>query len=177
MRIEKCQLIVRTQDQNSLCLHLVSCLDRPTSTRWCFITPLSFATCYLWGSYQNIRRTVTPKCYNATIAKVGSQPQAILWLSRILTVSCKKILELILAQSKWNQIERRRKTRSLFKIWLSFLKCFLKVWVTSILRGMISRFDRRPRLLHIRLNPTPPTPTNDFGLLPFSRRDWDGKDE
>lgn len=90
MRIEKCQLIVRTLNQNSLCLHLVSSLDRPTSTRWCFITPLSFTTCYLWGSYQNIRRTVTTKCYNATIAKVSPQPQAILWLSRILTVSCKK---------------------------------------------------------------------------------------
>ena len=71
----------------SICHHSVL---RPTFTRRCFITPLSFITCYIWGSDQNIRRTVTPKCYNATIAKVVPHPPAIFGLSRILTCCCKK---------------------------------------------------------------------------------------
>lgn len=65
-------------------------LARPTFTKRCFITPLSFIACYIWGSYQNIRRTVTPKCYNATIGKVVPDLPAIFGLPRILTFCCKE---------------------------------------------------------------------------------------
>ena len=66
--------------------------------------PVRFWESRLYLFFAYMERTFAPKCYSATIAKVVAYPPAILWLPRILTVSCKDMFDNHFRYWDWNCI-------------------------------------------------------------------------